>query len=64
MRLALEPRVGDAAVPVEREHDLGRLDLQRAAREAPRAQLASDLVVQVELLRGSSAGASRRCAWP
>ena len=34
MRLALEPRVGDAAVAVEAEHRLGRLHLQRAAGEA------------------------------
>ena len=50
MRLALEPRVGDAAVAVEAEHRLGRLHLQRAAREAACAQRGRELVVQCELI--------------
>ena len=63
VRLAFEPGIGDAAFAVEAERDLGRLHLQRAAREALRSQLAGQLVVQVE--RGQDlGGASRRCASP
>ena len=50
VRLALEPRVGDTAASVEAKDDLGRLHLQRAAREALRAQRLRELVVQLERL--------------
>ena len=58
VRLALEPRLGDAAL-LEAEHDLGRRDLERAAREAAAAQLGRDLVGQRELLEDL-----RRCLAP
>ena len=39
VRLRLVPRVGDAALPVERERGLAALDPERAASEAPVAQI-------------------------
>ena len=50
VRLALPLRVGDAAAAVELEHDLGRLDAQRAAREAGAPQLARALVEAAQRL--------------
>ena len=49
VRLALAPGARDAAVG-ERELDLGRADLERAAREARRSQRRRDLGREVELL--------------
>ena len=50
VRLALQPRIGDAAVAVEAERRLRRLHLERAAREPPLAQVTGDFVVQGERL--------------
>ena len=49
VRLAFEPRVGDAAVG-EAERELRRLHLERAAREAALREPRGELGVQVELL--------------
>ncbi len=50
VRLAFEAGVGDAAVAVEAIDHLGRLHLQGPAREAPRAQLPRQHVVELEHL--------------
>src|SRR5581483_2103719 len=50
VRLALEPGIRDAAVPVESEYHLRRLHLQRSAREAAGTQLRGKLVVQLQRL--------------
>ena len=50
MRLAFEPRVGDAATAVEAKHRLRSLHLQGAACEAPAAQCGRKLFVQRQLL--------------